>query len=69
MPLSLDDARRAFPHLGLALHAYEPGGRMTLEVISADGQTFQFTGQTEHALVARAFPALTAPADPMAAFG
>lgn len=62
-PLSLDDARAAFPKLGLAVYAYEPGGPVTLEVHSADGQTFPFTGPTEAAVVARAFPSL-APPDP-----
>lgn len=59
--MTLDDARAAFPRLGLALYAYEPGGPLTLEVHSADGQTFSFTGATEAAVIARAFPSLATP--------
>lgn len=59
--LSLDDARSAFPKLGLAIYAYEPGQPITLEVHAADGQTFTFTGPSEAAVLARAFPSLTAP--------
>lgn len=62
--MTLDDARAAFPKLGLAIYAYEPGGPITLEVIAADGQTFSFTGATEAALIARAFPSLAAPVEP-----
>lgn len=60
--MTLDDARAAFPLLGLAAYAYEPGGPVTLEVISSDGQTFTFTGPTQAAVIARAFPSLSAPA-------
>lgn len=60
--MTLDDARAAFPRLGIAIYAYEPGGPVTLEVIAADGQTFSFTGATEAAVVARAFPSLVPPA-------
>lgn len=59
--MTLDDARAAFPLLGCAIYAYEAGGSVTLEVISADGQTFTFTGPTEAAVIARAFPSLSAP--------
>lgn len=56
----LDAARAAFPKLGLAIYAYEPGGPVTLEVHAADGQTFSFTGDSEAAVIARAFPSLLA---------
>lgn len=56
--MSLDNARAAFPLLGLALYAYEPRGPVTLEVHTADGQTFSFTGPTEAAVIDRAFPSL-----------
>lgn len=59
--MTLDDARAAFPKLGLALYAYEPGGPITLEVHANDGQTFSFTGPTEAAVIARAFPSLQPP--------
>jgi len=61
---SLDDARAAFPRLGLAIYAYEPGGPLTLEVHAADGQTFSFIGPTEAAVILRAFPSLSAPPAP-----
>lgn len=60
--MTLDDARAAFPLLGLALYAYEAGGPVTLEIHTPDGQTFTFTGPTEAAVIARAFPSLEAPA-------
>jgi hypothetical protein len=50
--------------MGLALYAYEPGGDVTLEVHTPDGQTFPFTGPTEAAVLARAFPSLTTPPEP-----
>lgn len=63
--MTLDDARAAFPKLGLALYAYDPGGHVTLEVHTADGQTFPFEGPTEAAVIARAFPSLVpAPPEP-----
>lgn len=61
-PLSLDSVRAAFPKLGLALYAYEPGGAVTLEVHASDGQTFSFSGATQAAVLARAFPSLAQPA-------
>lgn len=60
--MTLDDARAAFPHLGLAIYAYQPGEPLTLEIHAADGQTFAFTGPTEAAVIARAFPSLVEPA-------
>ena len=63
--MTLDAARAAFPKLGLALYAYDPGAPLTLEVHAADGQTFTFTGPTEAAVIARAFPSLAvAPVEP-----
>lgn len=58
---SLDAARAAFPKLGLALYAYDASGPVTLEVLAADGQRFEFIGPTEAAVIARAFPSLTEP--------
>lgn len=62
--MSLDKARAAFPLLGLALYAYEPRGPVTLEVHTADGQTFSFIGPSEAAVIARAFPSLAEPDPP-----
>ena len=61
---SLDDIRAAFPRLGLAVYAFDPGGPVTLEVHAADGQVFPFEGATFAAVAARAFPSLTGPPDP-----
>lgn len=61
---SLDDARAAFPKLGLAVYAYEPGGPVTLEVHAADGQVFTFSGPTVAAVLIRAFPSLVPPEPP-----
>lgn len=56
-----DEIRAAFPALGFAIYAMEPGGHVTLEVYAPDGQTFSFEGQSEDAVLARAFP-ITEPA-------
>lgn len=63
--MTVDDARAAFPKLGLALYALDPGGPVTLEVVSADGQIFPFKGPTEAAVIARAFPSLVEPPAPL----
>ena len=60
---SLDDARAAFPHLGLALYAFEPGGPVTLEVHAGE-QVFRFKGVSVGAVMRRAFPSLNTPPPP-----
>ena len=50
-----DAIRQRFPHIGLAVYAYEPGGPVTLEV-HADGGVWDFTGPTLGAALTRAFP-------------
>lgn len=60
----VDAIRKAFPRLGLAVYAFDPGGPVTLEVHAADGQVFPFEGATFAAVAARAFPSLTRPPDP-----
>lgn len=54
---TLDTLRARLPGCGFALYAYEPGGLITLEVITPEGETFSFVGATEAAAVARAMPA------------
>lgn len=54
--MTFDEARAAFPHLGLAAYAYEPGGPVTLEAIS-EGQSFTFVAATLQDAINRAFPA------------
>lgn len=56
--MTLDDIRQHYPKLGLALYAYEPGGAVTLEIHSAQGQVFSFTAPGEAAVLAKAFPEL-----------
>lgn len=54
--MTLDDIRAAQPALGFALYALEPGGTVTLEVMTPDGQIFRFDGPSEAAVLAVAFP-------------
>lgn len=53
---SLDEARRRYPHLGMALYAYEPGGLVTLECHTPSGEVFTFIAETEALAIAKAFP-------------
>lgn len=64
---SLDDLRVRFPHLGFAVYAYTPGEAVTLEIHTADGGIFAFTGPTFAAASAAAFPPLEPPPEPSAA--
>lgn len=61
--MSLDEARAAFPHLGLAVYAYDPGGPVTVEV-HANGETWTFEAPTFAAAMDRAFPSLARPPEP-----
>lgn len=54
--MNLDQAREAYPALGMAVYALEPGAGITLEVVTADGEVFTFTGPTEQAALDAAFP-------------
>lgn len=56
MPASLDELRKAYPHLGFAVYALTPGGVVTFEVIAPDNAPFAFEGPTLAAAVAAAFP-------------
>lgn len=60
--MTFDEARAAFPRLQFAVHAYDPGGDVTLEMI-ADGDVFTFTGETLQIALDRAFPAPAAAVD------
>lgn len=60
--MTLDGIREAYPHLGLALYAYEPGGPVNLEIHTPDGDMFSFCGPSEAAVLASAFP--DAPEEP-----
>lgn len=57
----LDAVRAAYPHLGFAVYAYDPGGPVTLEIHDG-GTVFTFRAATEAEAVALAFPAALEPA-------
>ncbi len=59
--MTFDEARANYPAFQFAVHAYEPGGNVTLEMIN-DGQSFVFEGPTLQAALDRAFP----PEEPVA---
>lgn len=52
----LDELRQAQPELGFAVYAYEPGGPVTLEAITPDGDIFSWRGDTVADAIAEAFP-------------
>lgn len=52
----VDALRARFPHLGFAVYAYEPGGPVTLEVLTAQGEVFSLTRPTLAACAAELFP-------------
>lgn len=54
--MTFDDIRAAHPELAIALYALEPGGAVTLEVLTPDGQSFTFTRPTATEALATAFP-------------
>ena len=60
----LDALRAKYPHLGFAAYAFEPGGPVTLECITADGKTFQFHGPTLAEAIAAGFAETEDPAAP-----
>ncbi len=51
---TLDELRAKYPHLGVALYAYDPGKPVTLELIAPDGKSYSFKGATETAAIAAA---------------
>ena len=53
--MTLDEIRAKHPALGLGLYALEPGEPVTLEMLTADGQSFQFRGATVQAAIDLAF--------------
>jgi hypothetical protein len=53
--MTLDDIRAAYPPLGFAIYALEPGGDVILEVHSPEA-LFTFTGPTTQAVLDAAFP-------------
>jgi hypothetical protein len=55
--MTFDEIRENWPHLGLAVYAYEPGGPVTVEVLSADGSRFELSGLTLDETLGMLFPA------------
>lgn len=55
-PDRLDAIRAAHPEIGLALYAIEPGGPVTLEVHTPDGEVYSFRALTTQAAIDQAFP-------------
>ncbi|CAK7259123.1 MULTISPECIES: hypothetical protein [unclassified Shinella] len=55
-PSSIDEARAANPDCGFALYALEPGGAVTLEIMTPDGGLFAFHGASEADVLAIALP-------------
>ena len=51
-----DAIRAENPDLGFALYALEPGGPVTLEIVTPDGGLFTFKGATAAAAIEAAFP-------------
>ncbi|AKR54354.1 hypothetical protein XM25_00750 [Devosia sp. H5989] len=54
--IDFDTLRAKYPHLGYAVYAYEPGGVVTLECITANGKSFKFTGSTLADAIRAGFP-------------
>lgn len=55
--MTFDEIRAAYPHLGLAVYAYEPGQAVKVEVIAADGSRFELDGPTLDSVLSALFPA------------
>lgn len=53
--LSFDQIRLVYTGIGLALYAIEPGGPVTLEIMS-EGQVYRFDAGTAQEAIALAFP-------------
>lgn len=62
--IDFDTLRAKYPHLGYAAYAYDPGGPVTIECITADGKSFKFTGPTMLAAIAEGFPEDSAEPEP-----
>lgn len=54
--MTFDELRAANPDLVANLYAMEPGGPVTLELITPEGQSFTFQAQTAEEAIEMAFP-------------
>lgn len=59
-----DAIRAKYPHLGMAVYAFTPGGEVTLELLNAEGKTFSFTGATLAEAIEKFEPTPEPPAPP-----
>lgn len=55
-PERFDALRAEHPDLALNLYAMEPGGPVTLEIITPDTKTYTFTASTAAMAMLNAFP-------------
>ncbi len=55
-PERFDRLRETHPDLAINLYAMEPGGLVTLEIITPDGTTYTFAGATAESAMLVAFP-------------
>lgn len=54
--MTFDDIRAQHPDLAVSAYALEPGGPVTLEILTPDGSAYTFTQATLAEAVAVAFP-------------
>lgn len=54
--MTFDEARAAYPALGMAVYAMEPGAGVVLEIYTPDGEIYSFPGPTQQAALDLAFP-------------
>jgi hypothetical protein len=59
--MTFDELRAANPELAVSLYALEPGGLVTLEILTPDGGAFTFAAETAAEAIEKAFPDATCP--------
>lgn len=60
----IDQYRAIYPHLGLAIYAYEPGGPVTVEVLAQDGSQFTRQAPTAREALEALFGPIPGPDEP-----
>lgn len=60
----IDQYRALYPHLGLAIYAYEPGGPVTVEVLAQDGSQFTRQAPTAREALEALFGPIPGPDEP-----
>ena len=56
--MTLDELRAAMPRLGFALYALDPGGAVTFEIVTPEGELYSFAAPTAQSAIDAAFPPL-----------